>query len=63
MAEAALMPSEIDIYRSAKPLVKQYAEDAPIFVALQADKQLKAGDVEGKAVWLRIVIVVEEWKG
>ncbi len=42
------MPSEIDIYRSAKLLVDQHGEDAPIFAAMQADRCLEAGDLESR---------------
>ncbi len=44
------MPSEIDIYRSAKLQIDQRGEDAPIFAAMQTDKCLKDGDLDGKAV-------------
>ncbi len=37
------MPSDLDIYRSAKLLIDQHGEDAPIFAAMQADKRLEAG--------------------
>ncbi len=50
-----MMPSEIDIYRSAKLLVDQHGEDAPIFSAQQADRFLEAGDLDGKAVWMRVI--------
>ena len=49
---------EIDIYRSAKLLIDQHGEDAPIFAAMQADKCLEAGDLDGKAVWLRVFMVI-----
>ncbi len=54
------MPSEIDIYRSAKLLIDQHGEDAPIFAAMQADKCLAAGDLDGKAVWMRVIAAIEE---
>ncbi len=54
------MPSEIDIYRSAKLLVDQHGEDAPIFAAMQADRCLEAGDLDGKAVWMRVIGAIEE---
>ena len=54
------MPSEIDIYRSAKLLVDQHGEDAPIFAAQQADKCLEGGDLDGKAVWMGIIRAIKE---
>ena len=35
------MPSDLDIHRSAKLLIDQHGEDAPIFAAIQADKRAK----------------------
>ena len=48
------MTSDLDIYRSAKLLIDQHGEDAPIFAAMQADKRAEAGDREGRRVWLSI---------
>ena len=59
-AEAGLMPSQIDIYRSAKLLINQHGEDAPIFAAMQADKCLAAGDLDGKTVWMRVIRAIGE---
>ena len=54
------MPDEIDIYRSANLLIQQYDEDAPIFAAMQADKRLEAGDLDGKATWMRVIGAIKE---
>ena len=54
------MPSEIDIYRSANLLIKQHGEDAPIFAAMQADKRIEAGDLDGCAVWKRVIQAIKE---
>ena len=51
---------DLDIYRSAKLLVDQHGEDAPIFAAQQADRCLEAGDLDGKAVWMRVIAAIEE---
>ena len=50
----------IDIWRSAKLLVDQYGADAPIRAAQCADELLAAGDIEGRAAWLRILAAVKE---
>ncbi len=54
------MTSDIDIYRAANELIKQYGDAADIEAAMRADACLAAGDMEGEAVWLRIVKAVEE---
>ncbi len=54
------MTSDIDIYRSANELIKQYGDAADIEAAMRADELMETGDMEGVAVWLRIVKAVEE---
>ena len=54
------MTSDIDIYRSANELIKQYGDAADIEAAMKADACLVAGDMDGEAVWLRIVKAIEE---
>ncbi len=54
------MTYDLDIYRSAKLLIDQHGKDASGFAVKQADKQAEAGDMEGKAVWLRILNAVKE---
>ena len=54
------MTLDIDIWRSANVLVKQHGEDAPIQAAMQADAMLEKGDLDGYAVWKRIIRAVEE---
>ena len=38
----------------------QHGDDAPIHAAMQADAMLEAGDLDGCAVWKRILRAVEE---
>jgi hypothetical protein len=52
--------SDLDVYRSANELIKQHGDAADIEAAMRADKCLAAGDMEGKAVWIRIVKAIEE---
>ncbi len=54
------MTSDLDIWRSANVLVKQHGRDAPIEAAMRADAMLEKGDLDGYAVWKRIVKAVEE---
>ena len=51
---------DLDIYRSANELIKQHGEDAPIHAAMRADELLEAGDLDGQAVWKRILKAIEE---
>ncbi len=41
-------------------LVKRHGQDAPIEAAMRADEPLEAGDLDGYAVWRRILRAVEE---
>ncbi len=52
--------SDLDVYRSANELIKQFGDAADIEAAMRADERLAAGDMEGEAVWFRIVKAVEE---
>ena len=52
------MTSDLDIYRSAQALIRQHGEDAPVHVAMQTDAMLDKGDLDGYAVWKRILRAV-----
>ncbi len=54
------MTSDLDTYRCANELIKQHGDAADIEAAMRADELLEAGDMEGEAVWLRIVKAIEE---
>ncbi len=49
------MISDLDIYRTAKLLVNNHGAEAPIHAAMNADAMLAKGDMDGRAVWLRVV--------
>jgi hypothetical protein len=51
---------DLDIYRAAQALVKQHGQDAPIHAAMRADAMLDKGDLDGAAVWKRVLRAVEE---
>ncbi len=55
-----LMTSDLDIYRSANELIKQHGDAADIEAAMRADELAAVGDMEGRAVWLRLVKAIEE---
>ncbi len=52
--------ASLAVYRTANELIEQHGENAPIHAAMRADARLAAGDMEGEAVWLRIVKAIEE---
>ncbi len=54
------MIPDLDIYRTANILVKQHGQDAPIHAAMRADAMLDKGDLDGCAVWKRVLRAVEE---
>ncbi len=51
----SVMVLDIDIYRTANILVREHGQDAPIHAAMRADELLEAGDVNGYAVFNRVV--------
>ena len=51
--------SDLDVFRSANVLVRLHGADAPIEAAMHADAMLEKGDLDGQAVWLRIVKAIE----
>ena len=53
----------LDIYRSANLLVKRHGEDVPIKGAMRADAMFEKGDLDGLAVWKRILRAVGELQG
>jgi hypothetical protein len=55
------MTNDLDIYRAANILVKEYGiEQAPLMAAKRADAMLELGDVDGQRVWKAVLRAVEE---
>ena len=54
------MINDTDIFRAAKLLIDQHGEDAPLRAAQRADELLEEGDVDGVAVWRRILEAIDE---
>ncbi len=54
------MIADLDIYRSANVLIKHHGQDAPVHAAMRADAMLEKGDLDGFAVWKRILRAAEE---
>ncbi len=40
--------------------MREHGEDASIEAARRADALLEQGDMEGRAVWIRIIAVIKE---
>ncbi len=51
---------DIDIYRSAKLLTDEHGDEAAITATKRATKMVDAGDVDGYAVWKRILDAVKD---
>ncbi len=54
------MISAFDVYRAASVLIEQHGDEAPIEAAMRVDALLEGGDLDGRAVWRRILAAVEE---
>ena len=54
------MTSDLDIYRTAAVLMRERGEDAVIEAAMRADAQLDKGDMDGRAVWIRIIAAIKK---
>ena len=54
------MTTDLDIYRSAHALIQQHGEWAAIEATMKADAMLDKGDLDGAAVWRRIVAAVND---
>ncbi len=51
---------DIDIFRSAAAFIKRHGHDAQLVAIKRATKMLDAGDVDGYAVWKRIVDAIKD---
>ncbi len=60
MSPTTDVTSDLDTYRTANQLIKQHGAEAPVHAAMRADAMLEKGDLDGLAVWKRIVRAVEE---
>jgi hypothetical protein len=49
-----------DIMRAAKLLIDQHREDAALLAARRANELLEEGDLDGSAVWQRILVAIGE---
>lgn len=54
------MISDRDVWASANVLIKRYGADAKDQAIQRADDLLREGDLEGQAVWKRIIRAIDE---
>ena len=54
------MISDLDIWRSANELIKQFGDTADVEAAARADAFLDKDDLDGQRVWLRILKAIDE---
>jgi hypothetical protein len=50
---------DIDVWRTAKLLIDQHGEDAPIIVAQRIDALMAKGDLDGRIAWRRVKFAIE----
>ena len=53
------MVDELDIYRTARLLVNLHATEAPIHAAMRCDELAAGGDLDGAAVWKRVLNAID----
>ena len=53
------MTSDLDIYRTALVLVRQHGANAALHASMRHDELLGARDVEGSAVWKRVLAAID----
>ena len=56
----SLMIDDPDVFRAAKLLIDQHGDDDAIRAAQRADQLADEGDLDGVAVWRRILEAIDE---
>jgi hypothetical protein len=51
--------TDLDIYRTAQLLLRQHGADAAIHSAMRHDALLEGGDLDGAAVWKRVLVAID----
>ncbi len=54
------MTSDLDIYRTASVLIRDYGDEADLVAAMRADAMLEKGSLDGLRVWKRVLAAVKE---
>jgi hypothetical protein len=53
------MVTELDVYHTAQGLLRQYGADSPMRAAMQHGALLERGDLDGAAVWKRVLAAID----
>lgn len=53
------MTSDLDIYRTAMLLIQQHGANAALHASARHDELLGAGDIDGSAVWKRVLAAID----
>ena len=53
------MTSHLDIYRTARALIEQYGDEAPLIAKMRAEALSARHDVEGAAMWLGVMRAIK----
>jgi hypothetical protein len=56
------MTSQLDTYRTANVLLKQYGDEALSIATKRANALADQDDIEGAAVWLGVIRAIKELK-
>jgi len=51
--------NDVDVWRSAKLLLDRHGDDAVVQATMKADKFLERGDLDGAAVWRRVIEAIK----
>lgn len=54
------MTSDLEIYRTASALIREHGDEAELVAARRADGFQEAGDLDGSAVWRRVLTSIRE---
>ena len=54
------MTTELDVWRSAAVLMREHGDGAAIEAAYRADERLEHVDIDGCALWKRVMTAVDE---
>jgi len=54
------MTSDLDIWRSARLLIKQHGADAELIACRRVDDMIELGAPEGEAAWKNILSAIRE---
>lgn len=60
LAKIKAMTHDVDVYRSANVMIDRHGDTAEALRAMRAEELLIAGDMKGRALWLRIAITIRE---